>query len=275
MSNRAASAFAVRRLVEPDGDRRALAGVERVVQTVARVARLALDVHLRHQARLARQLEVDVRRAAGILHRPDGAEPVLAVGGGYELPPALEVRIGRGARGIARVVVPPAGVALPDLDPHAGERLAGEIGDRAGEQQDLPARDPALTPSRRRGRCRRRPAAGRDRTALRSGAASRCVPRLARLRATARPRARHRRAQRRASAGAPFAPRATPRCRRAMGSRSVPVPFSCRFSVYSACLLLKYSNRSIDFTRTSRTSAPFETLSGTSTPAAPSAQTLR
>ena len=52
-----------------------------VEDPVACIERLALDVHLRDQASLTRHVhgKMDVRCPAGIRHRPDGAEPVLAL----------------------------------------------------------------------------------------------------------------------------------------------------------------------------------------------------
>ena len=83
MSKRAASSpgFGIFERLEVDRHRLAGFGVaDAAVDAVALVLRMALDVALRGEVRAARplDLEMDVRRAAGVGDRLDGAEVVLA-----------------------------------------------------------------------------------------------------------------------------------------------------------------------------------------------------
>ena len=111
--------------------------VEALVEAVLRVLRMAGEVHLRGQALEPRPAdrEVDVRRAAGIGDRLDGAEAIAAVRRGGGRAEALEVRIGGAAR-VARVMIDAERVALPDLDPGARHRAAIGVEQPPGEVQD-------------------------------------------------------------------------------------------------------------------------------------------
>src|SRR5579859_7459111 len=72
-------------------------GVDGPEDAVLVVLRLALDVALRRQQLLAvaLDLEMDVRRPAGIRDRLDRAEVVFAVGSGQEAAEALEILVVR------------------------------------------------------------------------------------------------------------------------------------------------------------------------------------
>ena len=63
---------------------------------------------------------MDVRRPARVGHRLDGAEPVVSVRAGPGPAVALEVLVERGIAPVARMVVTPVRVALPDLHQGAG-----------------------------------------------------------------------------------------------------------------------------------------------------------
>src|SRR5262249_37658363 len=86
--------------------------------------------------------DVDVRRAAGVRHRLDGAEVVLAGRAGGEPTVALEVRVARLAGAVAGVDVHPPGVHLPDLDDRVLDRAPRDV-------EDLPAKVGDLTDGRR------------------------------------------------------------------------------------------------------------------------------
>ena len=96
---------------------------------VALVARLAGDIELAGEqaADRRRDLEVDVRRAAGIGDRLQRAEAVAAVGLRQHAAIALEGRVAPLAAGLARMIVETLRVALPDLDQRALDRPAVEI----------------------------------------------------------------------------------------------------------------------------------------------------
>src|SRR6266567_5758539 len=71
---------------------------------------------------------MDVRRPAGIGHGPDRAEAVAARLVGYCLAIALEILVERPIGPIiVHIMVPAVCVALPDLDPRAGNRLSGRV----------------------------------------------------------------------------------------------------------------------------------------------------
>src|SRR5262249_9640239 len=114
-------------LGELDGDRLARLGIaDAAVDAVLVVARLALDVALRREQllALALDLEVDVRRAAGVGDRLEGAEVVLAAGAGQEAAEALEVLVALAAAGVVGVQVHALAVHLPDLDQRVAHRAA-------------------------------------------------------------------------------------------------------------------------------------------------------
>src|SRR4029079_11681068 len=68
-------------------------------------------------------LEVNVRGAPGIGHRTDGAEAVAAVGCGLAAAVALEGGIAALQARLAWVIVDAVGIALPDFDHGAPDRL--------------------------------------------------------------------------------------------------------------------------------------------------------
>ena len=111
------------------------------VDAVPRVARVALDVALGGEQLLPAllDLEVDVRRAAGVRDRLDGAEVVLAGRAGQEPAEALEVLVLLVLLLVAvgRVQVDALGVALPDLDQGVADRVALGVEDPAGQVGDL------------------------------------------------------------------------------------------------------------------------------------------
>jgi hypothetical protein len=115
-------------------------------QAVAGVFRGAGDVHLGYQRRLAVRGdgEMDMRCAAGIGHRLDGAKTIAAVTAGGEPPIALKVGVQRALAAIARMVVAAKRVALPDFDAGSGQRLAAFIENAAVQIADLAARDAVL-----------------------------------------------------------------------------------------------------------------------------------
>ena len=101
---------------------------EASVEKVAGVAGIAGDEQLRGhfaEGRMA-QLDVDVRRAAGVGHRPDGAEAVAAAASLRVAAEALEAGVDALA-GAARMAVAAVDVALPDLDLGAVDRAAGAV----------------------------------------------------------------------------------------------------------------------------------------------------
>src|SRR3989440_7873563 len=83
-------------------------------------------LQLAHQARVEDQ-EVDMRRAALIRARLDGAKAVFALGVGGSAAPAEE----------ARIVEAPAVVGLPDLEDYVVERLSVELHHPAGKLDDF------------------------------------------------------------------------------------------------------------------------------------------
>ena len=158
-------------------------------------------------------------------------------------------------------------VALPDFHARAGDRRAAGVDDEAGEQEQLALCDPRLPLDRH------------EVVVVVGGE----VARIERPRGLARRRRAHLRAsgerharEREARNGRRKQPAARRAClreallvadpwrRNPSGRHAFPL---LRHSGFFA---LKYSNRSIDFTRTSRSSTPRRIFIGTSTPAAPS-----
>src|SRR5437016_4680866 len=88
-------------------------------------------------------LDVDVRRAAGIRDRLDGAEAVLAALVGRSAAEALEIGVALAHAAVGGVEVDSTVVYLPDLDdgPRDGisvraEDAAGQVGDVADGRRD-------------------------------------------------------------------------------------------------------------------------------------------
>src|SRR5262249_23735515 len=124
-----------------DGDQLAVEdAADAAVDTIACIPRMAGDEELRGQqlAVAALDLEVDVRAAAGIGNRLDGAKAILALLVRGESAEALEVAVTSAAAVGAGVQVDAVAVDLPDLNDEivesgaAGrEHPAGEVGDFA------------------------------------------------------------------------------------------------------------------------------------------------
>src|SRR5580704_1508636 len=92
---------------------------------IALVARLALDIHLRDEAPLSGRShrKMNMRRAAGIGHRPDRHKAVAAPLIGDGPAEALEIVVARPvAAAVPDIVIAAVAVALPDLDPRPRER---------------------------------------------------------------------------------------------------------------------------------------------------------
>src|SRR5262245_55506501 len=79
-------------------------------------------------------LDVNVRRPAGIRHWLDGAKAILALRSGGELPEALEVCVASVA---ALLKVHTLAVALPDFNDGVVDRLPAEAEHPAGQVRDL------------------------------------------------------------------------------------------------------------------------------------------
>ena len=105
--------------------------LEFLIDEVACVARLALDVALGGEELLVAllDLEVDVGRTAGVRDRLDRAEVVLAAGTREEPAESLEVAVVLLSVGVARVDVGPVAVDLPDLDEGVADRVAPGVED--------------------------------------------------------------------------------------------------------------------------------------------------
>src|SRR6516164_9398251 len=104
---------------EADGDQLAIEdAADAAVNAVARVAGMAGDEELGGQelAVAALDLEMNVRAAAGIRNRLDGAEAILALLIRSESAKALEVAVAAAAAVGAGVEVDAVAVDLPDLD---------------------------------------------------------------------------------------------------------------------------------------------------------------
>src|SRR5262249_30516201 len=88
-----------------------------IPDAVACVAGITLDVTLRGEqfALLALHLEMNVRRAAGVWHRLDGAEIIFASGTGEEPTVALEVFVA-GSVVVGGMKIDAMAVCLPDFD---------------------------------------------------------------------------------------------------------------------------------------------------------------
>src|SRR5438309_987909 len=80
---------------------------------------------------------MDVRRPAGIGHRPDRSETVAAHLIGHYLAIALEIAVERPVSPIiVHMMVPAVCVTLPDLDPRARNRLSGRIENASRDVRD-------------------------------------------------------------------------------------------------------------------------------------------
>ena len=95
-----------------------------VEQKILGVARFVFDVYLSNQRAVSRRQyrRMDVRCAAGIIHRPDGAKSVTAVGIRHGMAVPLKVLIHSHRLAVPGVVVAAVRIALPYLDTHAGQR---------------------------------------------------------------------------------------------------------------------------------------------------------
>ncbi len=71
--------------------------------------------------------EMNVRRAAGVRHRFDGAEVIMAVGIGQEPAVALEVIVAMVATLIVRVQINAVVINLPDFYERISHRLARSV----------------------------------------------------------------------------------------------------------------------------------------------------
>src|SRR5262245_23461553 len=80
---------------------------------------------------------MDVRRAAGVGHRSDGAKVVAAVGARVGAAVTLEGLIAPLQARLLRMIVNAASVALPDLDPGAAHRLTALAQHTAADMGDL------------------------------------------------------------------------------------------------------------------------------------------
>src|SRR5204863_2205849 len=103
---------------EIDQDQLALERVAELAEdAVALVLGVAVDEDLRGEQLAAAllDLDVDVRRAAGVRHRLDGPEVVLAAGAGQEAAEALAVGVVAAAGAVAAVEVQAPVVYLPVL----------------------------------------------------------------------------------------------------------------------------------------------------------------
>lgn len=98
------------------------------VDAIAFVLRMAIDVALCDELAFVRplDLEVDMRRAAGIGDGLHGAEIVFTVGAGHEATEALEIGVALGVA-VGRMEVNPAAVDLPDFDNGVAEWAAIRI----------------------------------------------------------------------------------------------------------------------------------------------------
>ncbi len=106
---------------------------------VVAILRMAVDEYLRgEQLSLAFvDADMDMRRAARIRHRFDGAEPVLAVRRGRERAVPLEIHIPPAAAAVSRVHLNPLAIDLPDFNGGVLDRLAAYAEHSAGKMRDL------------------------------------------------------------------------------------------------------------------------------------------
>lgn len=119
-----------------------------LVEEIVGIARLVSDIELGDEGLFVRRQhgDMNVRRASGIGLRTNGPEPVPAFTVGHGVPEALKVGVDGTAPRIAGVPVAAIGIALPDLDAHAGEWLAVAVEEPAAEIGDLSQRTLRLTP---------------------------------------------------------------------------------------------------------------------------------
>src|SRR5204863_8646496 len=99
-------------------------------------------IELGDVARLAgAHVEMDVRRAVAdwriIAAWLDRHDPPLALGIGAERGIALEIGVKRRSRGVARVVITPGRIGLPQLDLSAGDGIAANVENTSGHFDDL------------------------------------------------------------------------------------------------------------------------------------------
>src|SRR5215210_2505969 len=77
--------------------------------------------------------EMDMRRASGIFHRPNGSKPILARRGRFESTVALKVAVAPGGVLTAAVDIRPIGIRLPDLHDGTPNRISMRIQNTTAE----------------------------------------------------------------------------------------------------------------------------------------------